>query len=156
MDEPGGHLCARDVGQQQPASLHGQVLEHQEVDRQGTQPRPDRDRRVRDAGRAGRHVNLPARALCLVQVVLDGDGRRLGDLFLLVRPGDSEVGGAVKVRPAFAGARREPVPGLIRHGPGHRRPRRAGLLAAPAFLRCVAFGGPPLLARGLAARRVIT
>ena len=53
VDEPGGHLCARDVGQQQQAPLHGQVLEHQEVDRQGAQPRPDRDRRVRTPGGRG-------------------------------------------------------------------------------------------------------
>ena len=72
VDEPGGHLRAGHVGQQQPAPLHGHVLEDQQVDRQRAQPRPDRDRGVRDAGRAGRHVGLPARALCLVQVMLDG------------------------------------------------------------------------------------
>jgi hypothetical protein len=96
--------CAGDVGQQQPAPLHRHVLEDQQVDRQRPQPRPDGDSGVRDAGRAGRHVDLPARALRLVQVMLDRLGLRLGDLFLLVRPHDPQIGGTAGVRPALAGA----------------------------------------------------
>ena len=145
-----------DVGQQQPAPLHRQVLEDQQVDGQCTQPRPDRDRGVRDAGRAGRHVGLPARALGLVQVVLDGDGLRLGDLFLLVGPGDPEIGGAVQVRPALAGAlgvtSRGSHPARSRSSPPPAR--RAACRAA--LLRRVPLRGPPLLAGRLAAGRVIT
>ena len=132
VDEPGGYLRPGHVGQQLQAPLHRQVLEDQQVDGQRTQPRPDRYRGVRDAGRAGRHVGLPALAPGLVQVMLHGDGFRLGDLFLLAGPGDAKIGGAVEVRPALAGALGEPVAGHIRLGPGHRRPRRPRLLAPRA------------------------
>src|SRR5271166_4129114 len=138
-----------------PARLHRQVLEDQQVDGQRTQPRPDRYRGVRDAGRAGRHVGLPALAPGLVQVMLHGDGFRLGDLFLLAGPGDAKIGGAVEVRPALAGALGEPVAGHIRLGPGHRRPRRPRLLAPLALLRRVPLRRAPLLPGRPAAGRVI-
>ena len=112
-------------------------------------------RGVRDAGRAGRHVGLPALAPGLVQVMLHGDGFRLGDLFLLVGPGDAKIGGAVEVRPALAGALGEPVAGHIRLGPGHRRPRRPRLLAPLALLRRVPLRRAPLLPGRPAAGHVI-
>ena len=155
VDEPRGHLRAGHVGQQQPAPLHRDVLEDQQVDSQRAQPRPDGDRGVRDAGRAGRRVGLPARAPGLVQVMLDRLSLRLGDLFLLAGPRDAEIGGITEVRAARAGALRVIVEGVIRHGPGHRRPRRPRLLAPVPLLRGVAFCLPPLLAGRLAARRVI-
>ena len=88
--------------------------------------------------------------------MLDRLSLRLGDLFLLAGPRDPEIGSAVQVRPARAGALRVIIEGLIGNGPGHRRSRRPGLLAAAALLRRVAFCLPPLLAGRLAARRVIT
>jgi hypothetical protein len=40
MDEPAGHHSAGDVGDQLPAPLHRHMLEDDQVNGQGTQPRP--------------------------------------------------------------------------------------------------------------------
>ena len=57
------------------------------------------------------------------------DGLRLGDLFLLVRPRDPEVGGAVEVRPARAGALRVISPGS--------HPGTVQVIAAPGAPGCL-------------------
>ena len=62
MDEPVGHGSAGDVGDQLPAPLHRDMLEDDQVNRQGPQPGPDRQRGIRHARRAGRDMRPPAGA----------------------------------------------------------------------------------------------
>jgi len=100
MDEPIGHRRAGDVGDQLPAPLHGNMLEDDQVHRQGTQPRPDRQRRIRHARRAGRGMYPAAGAPGLVQVVLHPLRRRSRDLLLLIRPGNPQVIGIGQVTAA--------------------------------------------------------
>ena len=155
VDEPGGHVRAGHVGQQPP----GTAPRAGAGTPGGRPPVPAAAARwtrgvCRDAGRAGRHVGLPALALRLVQVMLDGDGLRPGDLFLLVRPRDPEVGGAVPGCPALAGALGEPVPGSHpgRSRSSPSRARRAACLACGSSPRPAP--RQPLLPGRLAARRV--
>jgi hypothetical protein len=89
VDESVRHQGAGDVGDQLPAPLHRDMLEHDQVHGQGTQPRPDRQGRVRHARRARCDVSPAARALRLVQVVLHPLRRRGRDLLLLIRPGNT-------------------------------------------------------------------
>ena len=76
------------------------MLEDDQVNRQGTQPRPDRQRRIRHARRAGRGMHPAAGAPGLVQVVLHPLRRRGRDLLLLIRPGNPQVIGAGQVTAA--------------------------------------------------------
>jgi hypothetical protein len=66
-----------------------------------------------------------------------------GNLFLLTGAGDAEIPHRGHVRAARAGALRVMILGPVRHFPGHRRARTAGLLAA--LLPRRAFRSTPLL-----------
>ena len=153
MDEPIGHRSAGDVGDQLPAPLHGNMLEDDQVNGQGTQPRPDRQRRIRHARRAGRGMHPAAGAPGLVQVVLHPLRRRSRDLLLLIRPGNPQVIGIGQVTAARARAPGMVILGPVRNLPRHGRPRAARLL--PALLLLRPLSGPPLLPRRLPARQVI-
>ena len=63
------------------------MLEHHQVNRQGTQVRADAHRRVRHALRARGHMHLPAAAPGLMQIMLNAAGRDQRHLQLLERPG---------------------------------------------------------------------
>ena len=128
MDEPVRHGSAGDVGDQLPAPLHRHMLEDDQVNRQGPQPRPDRQRRIRHARRAGRGMHPAAGAPGLVQVVLHPLRRRGRDLLLLIRPGHPQVSGIGQVTAARARAPGMVILGPVRDLPRHRRPRAARLL----------------------------
>ena len=155
VDEPGGHVRAGHVGEQLPAPLHRHVLEDQQVDGQRPQPRADRDRGVRDAGRAGRHVGLPARAPALVQVMLDrSDACGSGTSFCWydrATPRSAAPPGPRRTRRCPRGSSRGSIRDRSRSSP----PPAPRLLAPPALLRRVPLRRPPLLPGRLAARRVI-
>jgi hypothetical protein len=141
-DQGAGH-----VGDQQPAPLHRHVLEDHQVNRQGTQPRADRESGAWHAGRARRDMRRAAGAADLVQVVLDSLRGRDGDLLLLEGPGNSQFSSARQVTPARAGTAGEVILGAVRDLPGHGRARAARLLA---LLR----GGGPLRGPPLPPRRL--
>ena len=143
------------VGDQLAAPLDRHMLVDHQVDGQGAQLRADGQRRVRDAGRPVRDVLAAAAAHSAVEVVLDPLRGRLGDLQLLAGPGHSRIPGISQVRAALARPGRVPVAGVVGLSPGHRRSRRAGLLAPLPLLLRLPLRGPPLLARRLASRRVI-
>ena len=144
MDEPGRHGGAGHVGDQLPAPLHRDMLEDDQVNGQGTQPRPDGQGRIRHARRAGRDMRPAAGAARLVQVVLDPLRRRHRDLLLLIRPRHAQVSGIRQVPAARALALRVMVLGPVRDLPRHRRTRAARLLPPlPLLLRPLR--GPPLL-----------
>ena len=153
MDEPVGHRSAGDVGDQLPAPLHRDMLEDDQVNRQGPQPRPDRQRRIRHARRAGRGMHPAAGAPGLVQVVLHPLRRRGRDLLLLIRPGNPQVSGIGQVTAARARALGMVILGPVRDLPRHGRPRAARLL--PALLLLRPLSSAPLLPRRLPARQVI-
>jgi len=93
----------------------------------------DRQRRVRHPGRTGRDVDPPAGAPRLVQVVLVSPGRlRLGNVFLLVGPGDAQVSGIRQVSTARAVPLRE-VAGDPRPASPSASQRPATRAASPAF-----------------------
>jgi hypothetical protein len=144
VDEAGRDPRPGHVFDQLLAALDGHVLEDKQVHDQGTQVRPDRHRRVRDAGRAGRDMLGPAPAARRKQVVLDPPGGRLRDLQLLVRPGHAQILGGGQVLAAGARPGRVMVLHLVRPRPGHRRARGSGLLAA---LVRRPLASPPLLPR---------
>jgi hypothetical protein len=107
------------------------VLVNHQVNGQGTQPRPGRQRGRGDAGRARRSVLLPAaRAFHVVQVVLNTFGLWGRDFFLLIGPGQAQVPAIPQVHPARARALWIMVLGPARDFPGHRRAGATGLLAA--------------------------
>ena len=153
MDEPIGHGSAGDVGDQLPAPLHGNMLEDDQVNRQGTQPRPDGQRRIRHARRAGRGMGPAAGAPGLVQVVLHPLRRRGRDLLLLIGPGNPQVSGTGQATAARAGALGMVILGPVRDLPRHGRPRAARLL--PALLLLRPLSSTPLLPRRPPARQVI-
>ncbi len=153
MDEPVGHGSAGHVGDQLPAPLHRNMLEDDQVNRQGAQPRPHRQRRIRHARRAGRGMHPAAGAPGLVQVVLHPLRRRGRDLLLLIRPGNPQVSGIRQVTAARARAPGMVILGPVRDLPRHGRPRAARLLPALPLLRTLS--GPPLLPRRLPARQVV-
>ena len=153
MDEPVGYGSAGDVGDQLPAPLHGNMLEDDQVNRQGTQPRPNRQRRIRHARRAARGMGPAAGAPGLVQVVLHPLRRRDRDLLLLIRPGNPQVSGIGQVPAARAGTPGMVILGPVRDLPRHRCPRAARLL--PALLLPRPLSSAPLLPRRLPARQVI-
>ena len=153
MDEPIGHGSAGDVGDQLAAPLHGNMLEDDQVNRQGAQLRPDRQRRIRHARRAARGMHPAAGAPGLVQVVLHPLRRRGRDLLLLIRPGNPQVSGIGQVTAARARALGMVILGPVRDLPRHGRPRAARLL--PALLLLRPLSGPPLLPRRLPARQIV-
>ena len=118
MDEPVRHERAGHIGDQLPAPLHRHMLENHQVDGQDTQPRPDRQDRIRHARRAGRGLRPAAGALRLVQVVLHLLRRRGRDLLLPERSRDAQV---FRVRQVTAAE----VPAV----PGPRTLRRLTLVA---------------------------
>ena len=146
MDEPVGHGSAGDVGDQLQAPLHRDMLEDDQVNRQGPQPRPDRQGGIRDTRRAARGMHPAAGAPGLVQVVLHPLRRRGRDLLLLIRPGYPQVSGIGQVPAARARALRTVILGPVRDLPRHGRPRAARLLPA-LLLRTLS--SPPLLPRRL-------
>jgi len=156
VDEPGRHDAARQVREQELRPLDRDMLEDRQVDRHRRQPRPDRQRRVRHPGRAGRDVHLPAPAPGPVQVMLVPPGRlRLRDVLLLIRPGDAQVSGIRQVSAALAVPLREVADDLVRLAPAHRRSGRPGLLPRlPLPLRPFR-GAPPPAGRRPAVRQVI-
>ena len=103
MDEPVGYGSTGDIGDQLPAPLHRDMLEDDQVNSQGPQPRPDGQRGIRDARRPGRDMRPAAGTPGLVQVVLDPLRRRQRDLLLLIRPGNPQVSGIRQVTAAGAG-----------------------------------------------------
>jgi hypothetical protein len=111
---------------------------------------------VRHPGRPGRDVHFPARAPGLVRVVLIPPRRlRLGNILLLVGPGNAQVSDFGQVSAAYAVAQREVIGDLIRPRPAHRRARRPGLLARIPLL-LLPLGGTPLFpGRRPAPRQVI-
>jgi hypothetical protein len=146
MDEPVRDDGAGHIGDQLTAPLHRDMLEDDQVDRQGAQPRTNGQGGIRHAGRAGRDMRPPARALPLVQVVLHPLRRRGRDLLLLERPGDPQVSGICQVTAARAAARRIVVLDPVRDLPRHGCPGLPGCLprfflsarpAAPATSRAV-------------------
>ena len=153
MDEPVGHGSAGDVGDQLPAPLHRDMLEDDQVNGQGPQPRPDRQGGIRDTRRAGRGMGPAAGAPGLVQVVLHPLRRRGRDLLLLVRAGNPQVSGIGQVPAAGAGTPGMVILGPVRDLPRHGRPRAARLL--PPLLLLRPLSSAPLLPRRLAARQVI-
>ena len=152
MDEPVRDGGAGDVGDQLPGPLHRHVLEDHQVNGQGTQPRPDRQSRIRHARRARRDMRPAASAPYLVQVVLDPLRRHRRGLLLLIRPGDAQVNGICQIAAARTRARGEMVLGPVRDLPGHRRARAARLL--PPRVPCP-FRGTPLLPGRLPPGQVI-
>ena len=91
---PADSDAAGQVGDQELRPLDGDVLEDRQVDGHRRQAGADRQRRVRHPGRPWRDVHPPARAPRLVQVVLVPPGRlRLGDVLLLIGPGNAQVSG---------------------------------------------------------------
>ena len=143
MDEPVRDQGAGHVGDQQPAPLRRRVLENHQADRQGPQPRPDRQGGARHARRARGRVLTAARAADLVQVVLHSLRHRGGDFLLLEGPGNPQVSGVRQVAPACAGTLGEVVLGSVRDLPGHRRARAARLLPL-LLLPGGPLRGPPL------------
>jgi len=154
MGEPAGDQGAGHAGDQQPAPLHRHVLENDQVNRQGTQPRAGREGGARHAGRARRDMRRAAGAADLVQVVPDPLRGRGRDLFLLEGPGNAQVSGVREIAAARAGASGEVVPGPVRDLPRHGR-----ALAARLPSRLLPPGGPlrgpPLPPRRLPPRLVI-
>ena len=153
MDEPVGHHSAGDIGDQLPAPLHRDMLEDDQVNGQGPQPGPDRQRGIRDARRPGRGMHPAAGAPGLVQVVLYPLRRRRRDLLLLIRPGNPQVSGIGQVTAAGAGSLGMVILGPVRDRPRHGGPRAARLL--PALLLLRPLSSAPLLPRRLPARQVI-
>ena len=153
MNEPIGHGSAGDVGDQLPAPLHRDMLEDDQVNGQGPQSGPDRQRGIRDARRARRGMHPAAGAPGLVQVVLHPLRRRGRDLLLLIRPGNPQAGGIGQVTAARARAHGMVILGPVRDLPRHGRPRAARLL--PALLLLRPLSSAPLLPRRLPARQVI-
>ena len=117
MDEPVRDQGAGHVGDQQPAPLHRHVLENHQVDRQGPQPRPDRQGGARHARRARGRVLTAARAADLVQVVLHSLRHRGGDFLLLEGPGTPRSAASARSRRM----RRHPRGSGPRCGPGPPR-----------------------------------
>lgn len=89
------------------------MLEHDQVNGQGTQAWADRDRRIRHPRWARRHMLPPLPALGPVQVMLDPLRRQRRDLHLLQRPRRAQTKGGFQVRAASARARRVMVDHLV-------------------------------------------
>jgi len=153
MDEPVGYGSTGDIGDQLPAPLHRDMLEDDQVNSQGPQPRPDGQRGIRDARRPGRDMRPAAGTPGLVQVVLDPLRRRQRDLLLLIRPGNPQVSGIRQVTAAGAGTLGMVILGPVRDLPRHRCPRAARLL--PALLLLRPLSSAPLLPWRPPARQVI-
>ena len=153
MDEPVGYGSAGDVGDQLPAPLHRDMLEDDQVNRQGPQPGPDGQGGIRHAPRPGRDMHPAAGAPGLMQVVLHPLRRRDRDLLLLIRPGNPQVSGIRQVTAAGAGTLGMVILGPVRDLPPHRCPRAARLL--PALLLLRPLRSAPLLPRRLPARQAI-
>ena len=155
VDEPVRDSGAGHVGDQLPAPLHRDVLEDHQVDRQGPQPRPDRQGGVRHARRA-RPRHAPGR-------------RRTG-------PRAGRAAPAPPARPGSPPAGRTGQPPGQRRPPGHaphaQAPSREVVLgpvrdlpasstrpgcpaASPASSSLRPLRGPPLLPRRLPPRQVI-
>ena len=150
VDEPGGDLRAGDVADQLAAPLDRHVLEHQQVDGQGPQVRADRDRRVRHARRAGRHV-LAARSRtpsqCRSCWIRCADGSGISSCWNDRATPRSAA--PARSAPHSHAPCRVVVAGVVRLGPAHRRSRRAGLLAPLALLRLPASAARRCLRGGL-------
>ena len=116
-----------------------------------------RQRRVRHPAGPRRDVHPAAPAAGLVQVVLVTPGRlRLGDVLLLIGPGNAQVSGVRQVSAALAVSPREVIDRLVSPAPAHRGARRPWLLARlPLPLRPLR-GAPVLPRRQLPPGQVIT
>ena len=153
VDEPGRDGSAGHVGDQLQAPLHRDMLEDDQVNRQGAQPRADGQGGIRHARRADRHMGPAAGAPRLVQVVLHPLRRRGRDLLLLKRPRDAQVLRVRQVTAAGAAPFRVVILGPVRDLPRHRRARAARLLSPLLLLR--ALRRPPLLPGRFPPRQVI-
>jgi hypothetical protein len=118
MREPFADERAGHVGDQQRAPLHRHVLENDQVDGQGAQPRPGRQGGARHARRTRGCVLAAAGAAEAVQVVLHSVRHRGGHFLLLKGPGNPP---GQRRPPGRARTRRHPRGSDPRSGPGPPR-----------------------------------